>query len=371
MSVIRPLPWLSRGYHAVDVLSSIGYQSVQSSINHSAKVWFPDTQESEVQNALIANEYVFRWLREGASLPPAALIPVLFSFSVLEPSSRPVPLMTSHDLMNWWACLIDRTVPGIKTLSTLLNSPYFLVKTGYSLLREEFFESPDDSHELGACLSMIGAGALAVFTSQPCNLCKIRRSVAGTLRCRACSRSKRVIDPADMQSQAAHANRVRRIRVNSTIQDMSVSENHLSSCTRSIASLLFGMDKQSPQHLEWLSHINDSLDKAPTIKNMLGSEFHHADFQFQTQALRSTIDENEWDYGLWSEKILQAQSWYDAADIVQKRRRGPGPMSKTIELAEQAQKLFQQGSSKKAIALQLGVSLSHLSHILRRVTPPR
>lgn len=371
MSVIRPLPWFPRGRHDVDVLSTIGYQVVQASIHHVAEFWIPDVPESEVQNALMPNESAFKYLREGESLPPTPLIPATFYFPVLEPSSRPVPLMTSHDLMNWWACLIGRTYPRCTTLSTQLNRPDYLVRTGYLLLKEEYFEATDDRHELGACLSMIGAGALAIFTSQPCNLCKIRRSVAGTLRCSACSRSKRVINPTDMQSQKADASRIRRILINSTLQDMSLSENHFSIYSRSIASLLFSMGKHSPYYLEWLFHINAALDKAPTIKQMLGSEFQGADFRSQTQVLRNIIDENEWDYGHWSEKILHAQFWHDAADIVQKRRRGPGPMAKTINLGQHAQKLLQQGFSKKEIALELGVSLSHLSHILRRVSQPR
>lgn len=368
----RPLPWLAPNFFSVDLFSTLGYQAVRAAINHVVLTWNDNRElDAVLYNYLIPNDYIFSVMNDQASLHSALLHPEILAFSILEPSSRPVSMMSPRDLSGWWAKKLNPSHQSSSDFRIVLDDPAFLIRAGYDLLRHQYPDICEDTPEIGACLSMIGAGALAVFVAQPCSLCRVRRRVHGTLRCKVCSRSKRVIDPINETPQAATTNKVKRLLKIGNFSDFSLPDDLQPSYSRSLASLLFSMPKQCQEYARWLSSIKTSLDKSPIIHKLLGPDFLENEFTYQAQNLRRIIDENEWDYALWPKKILQAQAWHDAAGIVRQRRRGPGPMAKTIDLAHRAQQLLKDGSSKTEVARTLGISLSHLSHILRRTSQVR
>jgi hypothetical protein len=92
------------------------------------------------------------------------------------------------------------------------------------------------------------------------------------------------------------------------------------------------------------------LKQAPLVESGLPHGFLALDFKSQIKVLRKLLDPNEFDYSIWPEKILWSQTWLEQEANIQARRRGPGPMPKTITTANQALALLNSGLTKAGVA---------------------
>lgn len=286
----------------------------------------------------------------------------------LNRSSRPLELMTSDDLTNWWSMLIKPDQASNEEFRTRLSNPEFLVRFGYLNLNRDFSWISEATFELGACFSMVGVGAIEILLAGTCELCHLRRTAPAATRCDQCSRSKRLIDPEELRSQAARSLRNKRVRDSSVVTLNATSADLHDSFSRSIASLLFRMRKRSPPHLLWMKRVQAALDVAPHVRAKLNPSFLEMEHGAQLSALRHVIDAHEWDYGQWPEKILRAQALFESAEVLTGRRRIKGPLQQTKDLANRARALLRQGLSKTEVACQLSISKSHLSHVLGRTS---
>ena len=363
----RPLTWLQAGLYWVDLLMNLGHQAIKASICHMSTRWSTAPFSINIYNTLIPHEHIWSRLHDGADLPAANLSAAMdLGFCMLEPSARPVPLMSASDLTGWWARQLFLEHLESVQLYQNLTKVDFLVVAGVYQLEHEFELVCVDTAEVGCCLSMIGAGALSLISAVPCDLCLFRCATLGTRRCGACSRSKRVVDSGAEMTRAADVRRSRTIRAEVLLPFDTSDEDLNAKIARSIACLLYSMPVGGRAHSLWLAKVKEALIAAPAVCAWLQPHFLEMNHRAQLKALQAAIDPNEWDYAAWPRKIAQAQAWIDGAAAVCDRRRGPGVMRITIERAAIARALIESGESKTAVARRLGISISNLSHVLRR-----
>lgn len=366
---IRPqrLHWMGQGPHSIDLLCSLGHQAVEAGLVHVACHWGTTRFDASLFNALNPHQYI--WLpRIDGDEPPFQPLTVssLLDIPLLEASARPVPLMYKRDLMSWWEQQLPTGHARAADASDLLTRPGSLVHGGCFHLTQSVSDVLEDTAALGACLSMIGTGAMGFICSQPCELCRFRLSVPGGLRCASCSRSKRSIEPHEQSAAAARASRARRVRAGAPGILDELSDDVRASFSRSIASSLWAIRTGSKVHIDWLRAVRHQLESAHLIDALLPDGFSDLSYLDQIRALQAALDQNEWDYAAWPLKISMAQSWLLSSTAVRSRRRGPGPLPDTLALAKAARDLLSNGHSKQDVAQALRVSPSHLSHLLRR-----
>lgn len=365
----NPISWLGTGPNSVDILINVGYQAMPLALAHVCTSWGTSSFQSDLYRRHVPHDYV--WCRAVRDNPPSpSLTPASLLIPVLEPSARPVPWMTNRDLVGWWFDeVLTRVLPEAtpSDCADLFTQPEFLITAGVYHLQRTFNRVCEDEPELGACLSMIGAGALNILFSEQCPLCGCKRSHSETTRCNHCSRSKRVLDPNVENEGAVRARRARKIRGELGHRIGKSSGDQRESLARSVASVLYSMPSSNSVYLSWLKRVTDALRQAPLVAESFPPDFAEIGFRAQLKELRKQMDPNECDYAIWPQKISWVQSWREQLFKIEARRRGPGPMADTLQRASQARALLQAGHSKSSVARSLGVSLSNLSHILRRV----
>lgn len=366
----RPISWLGARPNSVDVLINVGYQAISLGLEHACSSWGTSNFQSDLYNLHVPHSHV--WCRESRGKPPST--PLTLSslwMPLLEPTARPVPWMSNYDLVSWWFHQVFAREGQVATPTDLFDisaQPDFLIVAGVYHLQRTFCFISEDTPELGACLSMIGAGALNILFADQCALCGCRRSHPDTSRCTHCSRSKYLSDPdrSENNEGAVRARRARKIRGELVHRIGKTSGDQRETLARAVASIIYSMPSSNSVYLSWLKKVTAALRRAPLVTDNFPKNFAEIGFKSQLKALREKIDPNEWDYAIWPQKIEWTQSWLEQLAIIKGRRRGPGPMDITLQRAAQAKELLQAGQSKSSVAHALGVSLSHLSHILRR-----
>lgn len=355
----------------MDVLINLGHQAITAGLVHACTGWGTASFQADLFHQLIPHHHL--WSRTASdSVPVAPLSPQSLLLPLLDPGARPVPFMTSFDLVGWWIQQVFPSEANPNDLAKVLDRPDARIVIGTYQLSNTFRLLQEDCPPLGACLSMVGAGALEILLAHQCELCKHRRAIHG-LRCPACSRSKQAIDLSQGSDAAVRARRARSIRASITELVVGLPDNQRASLGRSVASLLFAMPNTSNAYLQWLDSIQQALKQAPLVASALPRDFLTMGFKSQLKELRKYVDPYEFDYAIWPEKIVWSHAWQEQEAGIQARRRGPGPMPQTITQATQALALLNSGLTKAEVARVLGVSPSHLSHILARTQsmPPK
>ena len=360
----RPIPWMSPGVHAVDSLMNIGLQAIGAGLSHVAADWGSGPVDPDVFAEISPNFYFWH----AQSHTCTHLDPKLLTapwFALLDPSARPLPFMRRARLLEWWQATILAGMAPQK-FAELMGKPDFLIFAGVHLLKKIYSQHSEDTPEVGACLAMVGTGAAVLFGSDSCTICRFRRAVHATGRCSFCTRSKWAASEVSGESKDARSHRNRRIQATSSEISVNLGNDIANSCARSVASILFHMGTDSAVYKHWYMQIHEVLTQSPTVTARLPKEFDSLPPHSQLQALRKAVDPWEWDYSLWPEKIEKAQAWFDASEKLQQRRLGSGPTLKSIALAEEALSLLNTTQTRREVAERLGISSSHLSHLLKR-----
>lgn len=190
MYSVRPLPWLKPRFHDVMRLCRFGYMALQIGVNHVATKWGSGPPDETTYERLIPH-CDFPMLDKAGELPMGSFV-LAFGFDVpyLEPSVVPAPMLRKQDLVKWWEELLRPDDMTKEAFSAGMSQPEFLISFGYQMLRGPYHFSPECSREYGACLSMVGAGTVALVCSRICTLCKFRRAFHASDRCDLCSMSK-------------------------------------------------------------------------------------------------------------------------------------------------------------------------------------
>ncbi len=365
----RPLPWLGHGPHSVDLLTSLGHQAVSAGLGHLACNWGTQPFDSGVFNSLSPHRYLWTCPIEATEPPYVPMtVSSLICVPLMEPTSRPVPFMTRADLVAWWQQSLRAVQDGDICFSSLLAEPVSIIRSSLYHLHYSFELVSDDNAALGTCLSMIGAGALGILCASSCQLCQFRLALPPTSRCGSCSRSKHVVDPADDRHAAARAWRARLIRAGASGIKALADDDIRSSFARAIASIGWSMRTGGVAHRQWLTSVQQALQAAPLVQALLPHGFAELQFREQMIALQTATNDADWDHAVWARKISAAQAWMASSEAVKSRRRVAGPLPATLALATAARELLRKGLLKAQVAQSLGISPSHLSHMLRRTS---
>lgn len=356
----------------VDCLVRLGAQSISAAAQHASRGWLSSREINlDSYYKLNPQRAVLGYRPSGIPPRPALSIWICFGRPALEPESRPVPFMRADDIVRWWQLKVGSTDQVAHTaLKSRESGPHELVQAGYEFLIEEHARKSPDIAKLGACLSVVGLGASSILNSRICSLCGFRRSsIIRSNRCTECSRSKLVVDMDQVAEAAARVQRIRRAaplkRLASDLP-FDIDDTHLPFFTRSTASILFNMPKGCDAHCEWIEKVAPALGSAPYVKSLLGDSFLSLTPTEQWQMLRLRLDANQWDYEAWPGVIQRAQELHDNQVAARSRRKISGPTRTTQSKAHDARKLLAEGKSKSEVAKLVGISASHLAHILRR-----
>lgn len=274
-----------------------------------------------------------------------------------------------------WLAMLPQflPLPLRPRLTILMRDPARLLRTGYQMLCREWTAHGQGRPQTGEALAVIGLGALGLFPRVRCAVC-YRLAMPASTRCARHSQTQSIrVDEdgpkvhAQISSEARLAKRVvtrlgwsRTEFVTTFGHDGYVEE-------KTIAGLLWGLHFGDGGHT--LQHLKEGLSTGhfPRVRKLLPSNFCELDDARTCATLRRYIDPGEWVVSYWYTRIGSAEAWLEAAEGLSPGRAHMKPSDQNLERVAIARALLQQGLPKKDIAIQLGISQSHLSHLLRRL----
>lgn len=254
----------------------------------------------------------------------------------------------------------------------LMRDPARLLRVGYQMLCREWAAHGQTRHKTAEALAIIALGARGIFPRVRCAVC-YRLAMPATTRCARHSQTQsiRVEDGipkvhAQISSEARLAKRVM-AKLGWARNDL-LTDRGYDGCIeeKTVAGLLWELRVGDGGHT--LQHLRDGLigGHFPRIQALLPSNFCELDDARACASLRRHIDPGEWVVSYWFTRVGAAEAWLEAAEALSPGREHMKPTDQNRERVAKARALLQQGMSKKDIASHLGISQSHLSHLLRR-----
>lgn len=254
----------------------------------------------------------------------------------------------------------------------LMRDPARLLRVGYQMLCREWAVHGQSRHQTAEALSIINLGARGLFPRVRCAVC-YRLAMPATTRCARHSQTQciRFDDGApkvhaQISSEARLAKRVM-AKLGWARNDLLTDRGFDGFIEeKTVAGLLWGLRVGDGGHT--LQHLRDGLGAGhfPQVRALLPSNFCELDDARACASLRRHIDPGEWVVSYWYTRVGAAEAWLKAAETLSPGREHMKPTARNLERVAKARTLLQQGMSKKNIAGQLGISQSHLSHLLRR-----
>lgn len=294
---------------------------------------------------------------------------------------RPVPsnfltkvegvFMDRGTLAIWLAkALGGRVDIQVQDLDEAMYTPHLLIRLGYRIARSIATTDGVESEAFQAALCAVGVGAMGIdlWTCKSC----FRRTRGDLHACDLHSQAKVVLSISNVE-KAHQVQRARNARLVVKQFEKSLPmergflgffELELYEFELRVGSILWPL--VGGVHQEWLAHVLRALANAPAVMARLPSDFEAIPHHTQMQALQDAVGSREWIVSRWPELIGVAETWLQAemhvaADF---KREGMSPLSRSR--FGTANDLLAQGCSRSEIAARLGISRSHLSHLLRR-----
>ncbi len=285
------------------------------------------------------------------------------------------PMLPRSGTRGEWLATLPQLLPLPlqPRLTILMRNPALLLRAGYQMLCQEWTVHGQGRPQTGEALAVVGLGALGLFPRVRCVVC-YRLAMPASTRCARHSQTQSIrVDEdgprvhAQISSEARLAKRViaklgwsPTELVTACGQDGHVEE-------KTIAGLLWGLHVGEGGHT--LQHLRDGLSAGhfPRVQALLPSNFFGLDDARASAALRGHVDPGEWVPSYWYTRVGAAEAWLEAAEAESPGRAHMKPSDQNLERVTNARALLQKGLSKKDIATQLGISQSHLSHLLRRL----
>lgn len=274
----------------------------------------------------------------------------------------------------WLKALPELAPPRlVPRLAMLTRDPARLLRAGYQMLCFEWADHGPGRRQTAEALSIIGLSALGLFPRVRCSVC-YRISMPASGRCARHSQTKAIrVDPSGsklhsmVSAEARLAGRVmKRLGWSRTAFRTDLGDDFTSE-TKTFAGILWGLNTHYGGHT--LSHLKELLriGRFPRVRALLPGNFLELDDVRACAALRLHIDANEWVPTYWLTRVAAAEFWFEAAEALSPGRTHMRPSEANRDRVEEARSLIQQGIPKKEIALQLGISPSHRSHLLQRM----
>jgi hypothetical protein len=329
---------------------------------------FPDTERR-----FQARQFKFSPARLGREIPSFNTVAsawLTHSRTAIALTSPRLPKIQTRTL---WLAALPKILPDAqrKRLLFLTKSPARLVRVGYHMLISEWDAHGQGRDQTAEALAIIGLGAMGLFPRLRCEVC-FRLATPGSVRCAQHSQTLLIrcedlgaVLQARIASEAKLAKKVMDrmgwSRLDFT-NNMAFS-GHTDSNV--IGSLLWGLWYGPDRDLD---HIKDGLQtgRFPHVAKRLPPNFCTMSDPKSFACLRSRLDPNEWDHSNWMLRIFAAEEWLSTAETLSPGRLHMQKSTRNQERVGKARELLEKGLSKKLIAQTLGISPSHLSHLLKR-----
>lgn len=263
-------------------------------------------------------------------------------------------------------------LPAEHSLSKLMSDPALLLRSGYQMLCAEWANHGQSRRQTGEALAVINVAALGLFPRTRCAVC-FRLAMPATTRCGYHSQTKNVRFSADnpklhasVSAQARLAKRVMKmLRWSHEDHVTDLGQDEFSE-QKTIAGVLWG--RETKYCVRNLQHLRAGLAAGhfPLVRAILPSNFCELDNALACASLRCTIDPSEWVVSYWYARVAAAEAWLKVAENLSPGRTHMEPTEKNRQRVASARALLEQGLSKTDTAVELGISTSHLSHLLRR-----
>lgn len=255
-------------------------------------------------------------------------------------------------------------------LQTALYAPHILIRLGYRLAHMAAQRHGVSSLAFQAAFCSIGVGCRGIET-WTCEHC-YRRTRGDLHYCDHHSQAKLILDitATDRSLQVQKSRSARKAAKIFATKDIPARrfsgywDIELYEFELQVGGILWPLT--GVMHQDWLNHVLKALSSAPLVKNSLSESFESAPNHIQIEQLQQAVGSREWVVSRWPALILLAETWLAA-----EKEASPSPVTPGLTVGNRtrvalAQSLLEKHFSHSQIADQLGISRSHLSHLLRR-----
>lgn len=281
-------------------------------------------------------------------------------------------LLATRTRSDWLATLPRLLpVPVIPRLGSLMRDPARLMRVGFSMLMREWKDHGQCRPRTAEALAVIGLGALGLFPRLRCHDC-FRVAMPASTRCAYHSQSQAI----RLNESGAHAQIAAESRLGArAIAKLGWSESDLASDRgedpdaeeKTVAGVLWGLDTEGSGYP--LSHLKEQMRSGalPRVRALLPPDFCELNDVRASAALRRKLDPNEWVPSYWFTRAAAAEAWLEAAESLSPGRTQMQQSVVNRKRVAEARLLIYQGNPHKVVAARLGITPSHLSHLLRRI----
>lgn len=252
---------------------------------------------------------------------------------------------------------------------TVLTDPVRLIRHAYSLLCKTLREEGPEARHFTEAVALLGLGLQGVFPRVRCAVC-FRLALPQRLRCRLHTQS--MIGRSGSEGKAIHSWIAAQSRLAASVmrtlawhpnEHVNDSFDNTFGEMNFLAGCLWGVSGARSQEvlLEWASNV---LKASPMVRSQLPGHFERLSPSRKFSALRYCLDPQDWVLDAWPVKISAAEQWFSVAASLSPGRARMSAVNQ--QRLHEAFKLLATGLPKKEVASRLGVSPSHLSHLLAR-----
>lgn len=360
---------------------------------HQAAMWGDGNQERLRQQWLIH----MAERREGASTAPEHpafdwLVASRRSLGLINPAfaSRavlPDPMSLRVDLPNAqipWAfrklrpCEMLQEALGLysarwahsDSVEVAQHDPAELTRLGYRLARLATRRVGIDSQEFFAALVTMGIGIQGLPTGQTCTYC-FRQARPWSNVCTLHSQAKL----ACLSTGSTRGRHVASARAAKDVTAAVKGDFQLLRRPLMERSEFFNRELHLggilwPLHgdalHDWHQSLDRSLSRSPRVCALLGHGFAALPYWRQIARLQEALRDQEWVAWRWPALIELAETWMTEGEKLKLQQRPSGPSPENIDRIAKIDLMLSEGLAKAQIAAALGVSPSHLSHLIRR-----
>lgn len=279
--------------------------------------------------------------------------------------------LSPPSLAQWLSDILGQHHQSVRDeIEEAMYEPHLLLRCGYRLAQLFATQFGVKSHLFQAAMAAAGMGSLGLH-SYTCDSC-FRRTRASLRFCDMHSQSKLVqsiatVDQNRQVQQARTGRTVAKRFVNAGREHDVYSgffDDDLYEFELRVGSILWPLAGWA--HQDWLKQVATELSNAPIVSSRLPSTFELDLPHVQLNLLQFAVGSREWVVSRWPKLIRVAEAWLTLEKVV-----APGPKAADLSQLNRSRmivikRLLDAGYRRGKIAVELNISKSHLSQLIRR-----